>query len=137
MEKWLLKFNITKCKVVSYGHHIDFLHDYYLQSDGSFSVLEHLDSIKDLGETFDSKLKFDHNINEKVINFYSVLGLIYRNFKYMSPATCVMLYKTLVRSHMEYANSVWSPYRRMDIKKNRKGTDESNQNGSTVEGTLL
>ena len=66
MEKWLLKLNKTKCKVVSYGHHIGFLHDYYLQSDGLFSVLEHLDSIKDLGVTFDSKLKFDHHINEKV-----------------------------------------------------------------------
>ena len=116
---WLLKFNITKCEVVSYGHHIDFLHDYYLQSHGSFSVLDHLDSIKDLGLTFDSKLKFDHHINKKVNKFYSVLGLIYRNCKYMSPDTFVILYKTSVRSHLEYANCVWSPYRQMDIT-NRK-----------------
>ena len=75
MEKWLLKLNITKCKVVSFGHHIDFLHEYYLQSEGSFLVLDHLDSIKDLGVTFDSKLKFDKHINEKVNKSYSVLGL--------------------------------------------------------------
>ena len=93
------------------------MHDYYLQSDGSPSVLDHLDSIKDLGVTFDSKLKFDLHINDKVNKSYSVLGLIYRNFKYISPDTFVMLYKTLVRSHLEYANSVWSPYRQMDIKK--------------------
>ena len=48
-------------------------------------VLEHLDLITDLGVTFDSKLKFDHHINEKVNKAYSVLGLlIYTNFKYMS-----------------------------------------------------
>ena len=49
MDKWLPKLNIIKCEVVSYGHHIDINKDYYLQSDGSMSVLEHLDLIKDLG----------------------------------------------------------------------------------------
>ena len=88
-----------------------------MQSDGSMSVLEHLDLIKDLGVMFDSKLKFDHHINEKV---NKDMGLIYRNFKYMSSATFVMLYKTFVRSHLEYADCVWSPYRRMDIEKIEK-----------------
>jgi len=39
-----------------------------IQSHGSllFWKLEHVDYIQDLGETFDSKLKFDHHINEKV-----------------------------------------------------------------------
>jgi len=69
MEKWLLKLNITKCKVVSYGHHLDFKNDYCLQSEGSISVLEHIDYIKDLGVTFDSKLKFDYHIlMKKLIN---------------------------------------------------------------------
>ena len=58
----MLKLIINKCKVVSYGHLIDIINDYYLPSDGSMCVLEHLDFIKDLGETFDSKLKFDHHI---------------------------------------------------------------------------
>jgi len=35
----------------------------------------------------------------------------------MSSDTFVMLYKTLVRSHLEYANCVWSPCRQMDIDK--------------------
>ena len=60
---------------------LNFIHDYYLQSDGSISVLEHLDSIQDLGVTFDIKLKFDHHITEIVNKYYSVesvIGLIYK-----------------------------------------------------------
>jgi hypothetical protein len=74
MDKWLLKLNINKCKVVSYGHHMISINDYYLQSDEASSELEHLDFIKDLGVIFDSKLKFDHHINEKVIKAYSYFG---------------------------------------------------------------
>ena len=40
-----------------------------------------------------------------------MLGIIKRNFIYLSEETFVSLYKTLVRSHLEYANSVWNPYR--------------------------
>lgn len=116
-EKWLLKLNINKCKVVSYGHQIGTNNDYYLQSEGSVSTLEHLRYIKDLGVTFDSDLKFDIHINEKINKANSVLGLIYRNFKHMSTTTFCMLYKAMVRSHLEYANCVWSPFRQQDIEK--------------------
>jgi len=35
----------------------------------------------------------------------------------MSTNTLVMSYKTLVRSHLEYANCVWSPLRQVDVEK--------------------
>ena len=63
---------IKNCKAFC---HSDFINDYYLQPDGSISVLKHLDSVKDLGVTFDSKLKFDHHNNEKVNKSDSIQGL--------------------------------------------------------------
>ena len=42
---------------------------------------------------------------------YAMLGIMKRNFIYLSEEAFVSLYKTLVRSHLEYANSVWNPYR--------------------------
>jgi len=42
---------------------------------------------------------------------YAMLDIIKRNFIYLSEEAFVSLYKTLVRSHLEYANSVWNPYR--------------------------
>jgi len=33
----------------------------------------------------------------------------------MDSRTFIMLYKAMVRPHVEYANSVWSPYKKGDI----------------------
>jgi len=40
------------------------------------------------------------------------VGLIKRNFKYVTIPTFVMLYKSMVRSHLDYCCSVWTPYRK-------------------------
>ena len=49
-----------------------------------------------------------------------MIGLIKRNFIHMDSRTFVMLYKALVHPHVEYANSVWSPYKRGDIEATEK-----------------
>ena len=46
-----------------------------------------------------------------------MLGIIKRNFVYISKNSFVTLYKSFVRSHLEYANSVWYPKRKTDIDK--------------------
>jgi len=45
-----------------------------------------------------------------------MLGIIRRNFKYLNNDAFLTLYKTLVRSHLEYANSVWNPHSEKLIK---------------------
>ena len=37
------------------------------------------------------------------------------NFRDIGPAAFVLIYKHLMRSHLEYNNSVWAPYRKSDI----------------------
>jgi len=76
--------------------------------------------MKDLGVQIDEKLKFGVHIHEKVNKAYSTLGLIKRNFKYMDKETFVNLYKALVRSHLEYASSVWSPHAIVQIEEVEK-----------------
>jgi len=39
---------------------------------------------------------------------------------YKLAAAFVLIYKHLVRSHLEYNNSVWAPYRKLDIDKLEK-----------------
>jgi len=107
-EKWLLKLNVNKCKYMSYerSHSDASVHQYTISGVN----LEHVEVMKDLGVKFDSKLKFTDHMNEKINKAYGILGVIKRNFKYLSEKCFVTLYKTMVRSHLEYAQGVWSPH---------------------------
>jgi len=44
---------------------------------------------------------------QKINKAYSILGIIKRNFIHMDESSFVLLYKSMVRPHLEYANSVW------------------------------
>ena len=86
-------------------------HNYFIGNE----QIERVEHITDLGVTFDPQLKFNLHIKEKVNKAYSRLGIIRRNFKYMSMQVFCLLYKAMVRSHLEYANSVWNPHCKEDI----------------------
>ena len=114
-DKWLLKLNVSKCKTVSYCM-TNMIDTEYFINDGCIDhEIEKLTSIKDLGVIFDSQLSFRDHIQLKINKAYSILGLIKRNFLHMDKNTLIMLYKSLVRPHLEYANSVWSPYKKGDV----------------------
>jgi len=59
----------------------------------------------------DSNLQFDNHILEKVNTTNRILGLIKRCFKNLDIKSFLLLYKALVRSHLEYAQTVWSPHK--------------------------
>ena len=54
-------------------------------------------------------------MHEKINKAYMMLGLINRSFKHMSIPTFVALYKSMVRSHLDYCYPVWLRYRKGDI----------------------
>ena len=64
-------------------------------------LLKKIESIKDLGVTFDNKLKFDDHINNKISTAYQMLGIVKRNFIYLTPDSFVVLYKSMIRSHLD------------------------------------
>jgi len=84
----------SKCSVVSYGRTISFNYDYSL----SGTSLQRVDTIKDLGLTFESKLKFNEHVDIKVNVAYQNLGIIKRNFTHLTLDCFISLYKCLVRS---------------------------------------
>ena len=65
---------------------------------------------------FDNNLSFDKHINAKICKANQIHGVLKRNLLNPDPDTVIDLYKTLIRPHLEYANSIWSPrYKRQSI----------------------
>jgi len=61
----------------------------------SDNVIAKVDKIKDLGVTFDSRLKFDEHVDIKISKAYQMLGIIKRNFIHLTPDSFVVLLSLL------------------------------------------
>lgn len=82
-------------------------------NDGDHQI-EKVDSEKDLGVLFDSKLSFRDHISSKVNIANRNLGIIFRTFSYMDTEMFLNLFKSMIRPHLEYATVVWSPMYKKD-----------------------
>ena len=108
---WQLPFNVEKCKSLHIGskneHHI------YNMSE---KCLEQVKEEKDLGIVIDDELKFHKQTAAAIKKANGVLGAIKKSFALLDETTLPMLYKTLVRPHLEYGNVIWGPFYKEDIK---------------------
>jgi len=84
---------------------------YYIKNSNKGYELVKVGSVSDLGVRFDSD-----NMHEKVNKACSTSGIIKINFIYLHEDSFVLLYKAMVRPHLEYANSVWLPYKKEILK---------------------
>ena len=92
-----------------YKYYIHFRQKWY------FNNLENVEQEKDIGVIIDSNLEFDKHINAKINKANSMFSIIRRSFQFLNPQTFTPLYKSLVRSHLDYASSVWNPYKQKHI----------------------
>ena len=88
---------------------------YNIAANGESFQLERVDNEKDLGFLIDSRLNFENHINKTVKKANKIVGVIKRNFKDLNVKTFVLLYKSMIRSHLEYAQTVWSPYKQKHV----------------------
>ena len=98
---WKMKFNADKCKVLHIGNQNPQYE--YRMCDTS---LEAVREEKDLGVIVDEKLKFDTHTVTQANKANKVLGLIRRTFDNLDEEMLVLLYKSLVRPHLEYCHAV-------------------------------
>ena len=102
-----LPLNTSKCCVMTYTSRTNEIQNIY-QLNGQ--ALERVSNFKDLGVLFDSKLKFNEHHKEITQKAFKMLGFLYRTARYFqSIESILLLYKSLVRSQLEYATTVWSP----------------------------
>ena len=107
-EMWNLYFNVDKCKVLHVGRRNPKL-EYKMVVGGLYKLLQSCEEEKDLGVIFNMSLNFDTHIQNSINKANKMIGLIKRTFKFINKESFCMLYKALVRPHLEYANSVWYP----------------------------
>lgn len=103
-----MRVNYAKCKVISFTRaNNPVRHQYSIES----ANLERVTSICDLGVTLDAMLRFNEHVRITTAKAFSVLGLIRRHASEFTDIYALKtLYCSLVRSILEYAAPVWSPY---------------------------
>ena len=106
---WQLHFNSSKCKVLHVGKKNP-RQNYFMMTGHDKVKIDHTIEEKDLGVTFDSDLNFDRHINNVIAKANKMLGIIRRSFTYLDNEVITCLYKSHVRPHLEYANTIWFPY---------------------------
>ena len=68
------------------------------------NILENKLYLKDLGAIVGNHLTFSNHIAEKVNKAKQIMGLIQRTFIFLDKRNINLLYKILVRPHIEYGN---------------------------------
>ena len=111
---WKLPLHLNKCNIMTFSlkkNKIEF--EYKLSKP-----LERVQETKDLGILMNVKLDFGQHINSIVKNAFRMLGFLKReSFNLRNPFTVMSLYKTLIRSHLEYASVIWNPSKNVHISK--------------------
>jgi ribonucleases P/MRP protein subunit RPP40 len=107
---WQMLFNVEKCKVMHIGSN-NLKVDYVL--DGiKLGVIE---EEKDLGVFLCSDFKVGKQCRTAASKGNQILGMIRRNFTNRSKRIMSILYKSLVRPHLEYCIQAWRPHLVKDI----------------------
>lgn len=105
--------NAAKCKVITFARcQSTVTFDYGLNNIS----LERVTSIKDLGVTLDSKLRFNEHISMTTAKANAMLGFLRRNTAHFDDVHALKsLYCAVVRSVLEYGVQIWAPYHAVHI----------------------
>ena len=104
-DKWLLRFAPDKLKSLTITDRPQQVQAFHV---GPYAVGKSVCE-KDLGVHVDSGLTFGEHIVTKVKTANKIVGGIRRSFRYLDHSTFSLLFKALVRCHLETSVAVWSP----------------------------
>ena len=102
-------FNFGKCKCLHTGPGNTGM-NYEMRG----TILSKTVKEKDLGVTMNANMKVSEQCRIAASKG-NQLGMIRRNITYKEKRLIILLYKAIVRPHLEYCIHAWSPYLRKDI----------------------
>ena len=107
-----MELNPSKFQLLQHGKNEDLKLPYTLPSGES---LFGEDCVKDLGVYVDHRLSWKSHINTKAAEASKKASWILRTFSCRDKDTMMLLYKSYVRSIVEYCCPLWSPHQQCDI----------------------
>jgi len=114
-KNWCLMFNPKKCKVMSLGRSCIPANYIMLQCDGNILKIESSNMEKDLGIMIDSGFKFAEHMPMVSNKTNGIIAVIRMTFTCLDLKCFNLMYKELVRPHLEYGVTIWFPYKVKDI----------------------
>ena len=116
-QRWLMRFNISKCKVMHVGRDkVRSTAEYFMMNEqGNQQELEVTRVERDLGVMISDDLKLGHQVGEAAARANRVLGMFKKTFKSRGLSLWKSLYTTYIRPHLEFSIQAWSPYQAGDI----------------------
>ena len=105
---WRINLHFDKCCMICFSNRrknkISYTYNF------GPNVIKSVASVKDLGVYFTENLNFRTHIEFVVSKALKMLGFVYKTTKHFNDnSVMVSLYKSLVRSRLEYCSSIWSP----------------------------
>ena len=113
-KSWDMDFNSTKCQVLHITRSKTHIPSKYILHN---ITLESVPAAKCLGVTISDDLSWGTHINSITKKANQTLGFLKRNIKVRNKDLKSVAYKTLVRSQLMYASTVWFPYTETNIHK--------------------
>lgn len=103
-----LSISVSKCCIISFRRmKSPVLYNYAING----TILNRVDNVKDLGVLLDHQLTFKMHYSETVDKANRQLGFIFKIASEFDDPLCLKsLYCSLVRSILEFASVIWSPY---------------------------
>ena len=99
------RFHPEKGKYINIGRKKNIPYNQYIQGT---TTLERIYLEKDIGLYIDDELKSEKHIDEKVKKASKMFAVVRRSFHHLNK-NFIPLYKSLVRTHHDYASCIWSP----------------------------
>jgi hypothetical protein len=108
-DTWLLKFHPKKCKHMN-------IHRTPKEDEVKYKLLgQEISKVKDekdIGVVIDEALSFDKHVCQKMNKANSIFAALRRTFRNLNADIFLPLYKIPVRTHLDYASTVWAHTRK-------------------------
>ena len=111
---WKMEFNLNKCRVMEFGKSNRRVHYDYKMED--VELVKSKEEV-DLGVTVTESLTPDRHINKITGEAMNLLRRVRMAFSYLDTEMMKKLISSMIRPRLEYAETVWSPHKKKNIRK--------------------